>query len=144
MLIAARALLGVAGATLMPSTMALIRTMFHDPRQMAFALSAWLTCFMGGLTIGPLIGGLVTSAISWRASVLHQGLVVAVDIVLARHIVDAPLPTTVTGQVRVGQVKVKLSAGAVTVRTGTGTLTFTVWAASLVWSDGPVWVMVSS
>ena len=42
MLIAARALLGVAGATLMPSTMALIRTMFPDPKQMQSAIGVWL------------------------------------------------------------------------------------------------------
>src|SRR3954467_2671261 len=46
MLIATRALLGIAGATLGPSTMALIRNMFPDPRQMQTALGAWMFCFM--------------------------------------------------------------------------------------------------
>jgi MFS family permease len=43
-----------------------------------------------GAAAGPLIGGLVTSAISWRASFILQVLVVALIIVLARHLVDPP------------------------------------------------------
>jgi MFS transporter, DHA2 family, multidrug resistance protein len=62
MLIGARALLGVAGATLMPSTMALIRNMFRDPKQMATAIGVWFACFMGGMTLGPLVGGALLSA----------------------------------------------------------------------------------
>lgn len=44
MLIASRAMLGIAGATLAPSTMALIRNMFQDPRQMGIAIGVWFTC----------------------------------------------------------------------------------------------------
>lgn len=57
MLIATRALLGVAGATLMPSTLALIRNMFHDSRQRTVAIAAWLNSFMAGAAIGPLRSG---------------------------------------------------------------------------------------
>ena len=57
MLIAARGLLGIAGATLSPSILALITNMFHDERQRGFAISIWLTCFMGGMLLGPLVGG---------------------------------------------------------------------------------------
>ena len=70
MLIAARALLGIAGATLMPSTMALIRNMFPDPRQMAFAISVWFSCFMGGMTLGPLVGGLLLEHFWWGSAFL--------------------------------------------------------------------------
>jgi DHA2 family multidrug resistance protein-like MFS transporter len=70
MLIAARALLGVAGATLMPSTMALIRNMFHDPKQMAFAFSVWFSCFLGGMTVGPLVGGLLLERYWWGSAFL--------------------------------------------------------------------------
>src|SRR5688500_16494374 len=50
MLIAARALLGIAGATLAPSTMSLIRTLFPDPKQMGLAIGIWAMCFsVGGL-----------------------------------------------------------------------------------------------
>jgi len=69
-LIAARALLGVAGATLMPSTMALIRNMFRDPKQMASAFGVWFACFMGGMTIGPLVGGALLSQFWWGSAFL--------------------------------------------------------------------------
>src|SRR5512138_3140994 len=48
LLIAARALLGVAGATLMPSTMSLIRTMFLDPHQRTAAIGIWVSGFSVG------------------------------------------------------------------------------------------------
>ena len=70
MLIAARAVLGVAGATLMPSTMALIRNMFRDPRQMGQAISIWFICFMGGMTIGPLVGGVLLDHFWWGSAFL--------------------------------------------------------------------------
>jgi DHA2 family multidrug resistance protein-like MFS transporter len=70
MLIAARALLGVAGATLMPSTMALIRNMFRDQKQMAAAIGIWFACFMGGMTAGPLVGGALLSAFWWGSAFL--------------------------------------------------------------------------
>jgi MFS transporter, DHA2 family, multidrug resistance protein len=70
MLIAARALLGIAGATLMPSTMALIRNMFRDPRQMASAIGIWFACFMGGMTLGPLVGGALLSQFWWGSAFL--------------------------------------------------------------------------
>jgi DHA2 family multidrug resistance protein-like MFS transporter len=56
MLIAARAVLGVAGATLMPSTLALISNMFQDPKQRGTAIAVWMSCFMGGMVIGPVVG----------------------------------------------------------------------------------------
>jgi DHA2 family multidrug resistance protein-like MFS transporter len=65
MLIAARALLGVAGATLAPSTLALIRNMFVDPQQRTFAIAVWITSFSGGAAIGPLIGGVMLERFSW-------------------------------------------------------------------------------
>ncbi|MDT0495625.1 MFS transporter [Streptomyces griseus] len=65
MLIAARALLGIAGATLMPSTLALIRNMFHDPAQRATAIAVWMTAFMVGMSIGPLVGGAFLTNFWW-------------------------------------------------------------------------------
>ncbi len=65
MLIAARALLGVAGATLAPSTLSLIRNMFHDPQQRTFAIGVWITSFSAGAAIGPLIGGLLLERFWW-------------------------------------------------------------------------------
>ena len=64
-LIGARALLGVAGATLMPSTMALIRNMFHDPRQRQTAISVWTGGLIGGVTLGPIVGGVLLNHFWW-------------------------------------------------------------------------------
>jgi DHA2 family multidrug resistance protein-like MFS transporter len=65
MLIGARALLGIAGATLSPSTLALISTMFASPRQRAVAIGVWMACFMSGAAIGPLVGGLLLEHFWW-------------------------------------------------------------------------------
>jgi DHA2 family multidrug resistance protein-like MFS transporter len=67
MLIAARALLGIAGATLAPSTLSLIRNMFHDPRQRTFAIAVWITSFSAGAVVGPLVGGLLLTYFWWGA-----------------------------------------------------------------------------
>ena len=64
-LIAARALLGVAGASIMPSTMALIRNIFTDDRERTRAVALWATTFGGGSAIGPLIGGALIENFSW-------------------------------------------------------------------------------
>lgn len=65
MLIAMRALLGVAGATLAPSTMSLIRNMFHDEHERQFAIGVWIASFSVGAAIGPLVGGLVLQFFHW-------------------------------------------------------------------------------
>src|ERR1700754_95837 len=64
-LIAARALLGVAGATLMPSTLALISTMFRDPVQRTSAIVVWMTTFSAGVALGPIVGGLLLANFWW-------------------------------------------------------------------------------
>ena len=64
-LIAARALLGITGATLMPSTLALIRNMFHDPKQRQGAIAAWTGALTGGATLGPVVGGLLLDHFWW-------------------------------------------------------------------------------
>jgi MFS transporter, DHA2 family, multidrug resistance protein len=65
MLIAARALLGIAGATLAPSTMSLIRTLFPDPKQMGLAIGIWAMCFSVGGLVGPLVGGAMLEYFWW-------------------------------------------------------------------------------
>ena len=70
MLIAMRALLGVAGATLAPSTMSLIRNMFHDEHERQFAIGVWIAAFSVGGAIGPLVGGLLLQWWWWGAAFL--------------------------------------------------------------------------
>ncbi|WP_280367614.1 MFS transporter [Nocardia abscessus] len=65
MLIAARVLQGVAGATLMPATLALIRSMFHDPRQRTVAIAVWSARAGGGAAAGPLLGGWLLEHYWW-------------------------------------------------------------------------------
>jgi DHA2 family multidrug resistance protein-like MFS transporter len=57
LLIVARALLGVAGATLMPATLALIRNLFHDPRERSLAIGIWGATASAGTAVGPVLGG---------------------------------------------------------------------------------------
>jgi len=82
MLIAARALLGVAGATLAPSTLSLIRNMFHDPQQRTVAISVWIMSFSGGAAIGPLIGGLLLEHYWWGSVFLINVPVMALLLAL--------------------------------------------------------------
>src|ERR687894_2258427 len=65
MLIAARAVLGLAGATLAPSTLSLIRNMFLDPAQRTFAIGVWVTSYSVGGAVGPLLGGIVLQYFHW-------------------------------------------------------------------------------
>ncbi|MFD1274245.1 MFS transporter [Streptomyces kaempferi] len=64
-LIAARALLGIGGATLMPSTMAIIRTMFTDPGQRAKAIGLWSGVMTGGVALGSVMSGVLVQYFWW-------------------------------------------------------------------------------
>jgi DHA2 family multidrug resistance protein-like MFS transporter len=65
MLIATRALLGVAGATVAPSTLSLIRNMFPNDRERTRAISIWIMSFSLGGAVGPLIGGIMLEKFWW-------------------------------------------------------------------------------
>jgi DHA2 family multidrug resistance protein-like MFS transporter len=65
LLIASRALLGIAGATLAPSTLSLIRNMFLDAKERSFAIGVWVASYSAGAAVGPLIGGALLSRFWW-------------------------------------------------------------------------------
>src|ERR687886_1284091 len=65
MLIAARALLGLAGAALVPSTLSLIPTLFEDPAERTKAIGVWGASFAVGAAIGPLVGGVLLEHFWW-------------------------------------------------------------------------------
>jgi DHA2 family multidrug resistance protein-like MFS transporter len=65
MLIAARAVLGIGGATLMPSTMALIRTMFTDSGQRAKAIGIWSGMMTAGIALGSVMSGVLVEYFWW-------------------------------------------------------------------------------
>ncbi|GAA2029739.1 MFS transporter [Catenulispora yoronensis] len=64
-LIVVRALLGVFGATLAPSTLALITNMFHDQRERGRAIATWATCQFAGGALGPVLAGFLLQHFWW-------------------------------------------------------------------------------
>lgn len=83
MLIGTRALLGVAGATLMPSTLSLISNMFSNPQQRTMAIGIWMSCFMIGSILGPLVGGALLESFWWGSVFLLAVPVMAVLLIAA-------------------------------------------------------------
>ncbi|GAA2295130.1 MFS transporter [Streptomyces violaceusniger] len=65
MLIAARAVLGIGGATLMPSTMALVRNLFLDEKQRAKAIAIWSSAMAGGIALGSVLSGVMIEHFWW-------------------------------------------------------------------------------
>jgi MFS transporter, DHA2 family, multidrug resistance protein len=82
MLIAARALMGIAAATLAPSTLSLIRNMFLNPRQRTVAIGVWVTSFSAGSALGPLLGGVLLHFFWWGSVFLIAVPVMALLLVL--------------------------------------------------------------
>ncbi|MFJ9424297.1 MFS transporter [Streptomyces sp. NPDC101249] len=81
-MILARALLGVAGATLMPATLALIRNLFHDPRERSFAIGVWGATASAGTAVGPIVGGFLLEHFWWGSVFLINLPVMAVLVVV--------------------------------------------------------------
>ena len=77
LLVGARALLGVFGAMLMPSTLSLIRNIFVEASARRLAIAIWASCFTAGSALGPIVGGALLQHFSWGAVFL-----VAVPILL--------------------------------------------------------------
>ncbi|MDO5699332.1 MAG: MFS transporter [Dermatophilus congolensis] len=83
MLIAARALLGIGGATLMPSTLGLIRTIFPERRERRAAIAVWGAAFSGGAAIGPVLGGWMLEHYWWGSVFLINAPVMVLFLVAA-------------------------------------------------------------
>ena len=81
LLIAARVLQGVAGAGLMPPTLALLRTVFTDSRQRSRAVGIWSASGAGGAALGPTVAGILLEHFYW-GSVLLVNLPVVLLIVV--------------------------------------------------------------
>ncbi|MFI5552526.1 MFS transporter [Streptomyces sp. NPDC051738] len=84
MLIAARAVLGIGGATLMPSTMALLRTMFADPGQRAKAIGMWSGVMTAGIALGSVMSGVLVEFFWWGSVFLVNLPAMALLLVLGR------------------------------------------------------------
>jgi len=86
MLIVSRALLGIAGATLAPSTLSLIFHMFQDPRQRSVAIGVWIGSFSAGSAIGPVLGGVLLEHFWWGSVFLLALPVMALLLVLGPRV----------------------------------------------------------
>jgi DHA2 family multidrug resistance protein-like MFS transporter len=82
MIIATRAVMGVAGAAIMPASMALIGRIYPDPKASVSAMGAYMTCFLTGMAVAPLIGGVLIERWWWGA-VFLMGVPVMLLTVLA-------------------------------------------------------------
>jgi DHA2 family multidrug resistance protein-like MFS transporter len=81
LLIVARALMGITGATLMPSTLSLTAAMFRDAHQRAVAIGVIIASVSGGTAIGPLVGGWLLEHFWWGSAFLLAAPVMAVLLV---------------------------------------------------------------
>jgi MFS transporter, DHA2 family, multidrug resistance protein len=86
MLMATRALLGVAGATLAPATLSLIFSMFVDPRQRQVAIGIWITSFSAGGAVGPVLGGVLLERFWWGSVFLLAVPVMALLLILGPRV----------------------------------------------------------
>ncbi|MET9441287.1 MFS transporter [Streptomyces sp. NPDC006610] len=83
LLIAARALMGVAGSTLLPSALAVLSELFGDPRRRAQAIGIFAAAFAAGFAIGPIVGGLLLERFWWGSVFLVNLPVIALFLIFA-------------------------------------------------------------
>ncbi|WP_406397040.1 MFS transporter [Streptomyces uncialis] len=109
MLILSRALLGVAAASLMPSTLALISNMFQDPQERGRAIAMWASCFMAGTALGPVVGGLLLEHY-WWGSVFVLGVPVMLVMLVAAPFLLPEYRAPRTGKLDLVSVVLSLAA----------------------------------
>ena len=113
-LIGARVVQAVGGAMLNPVAMSIIRNVFHDPRERAQAIGVWGAVFGLSMALGPVLGGALVDAFSWRAVFLVNLPVGLVAIILTALFVPesrAPRPRRFDP---VGQVLVIVALASLT------------------------------
>ncbi len=103
LLIVFRALMGVAGATLLPSALAVLSELFTDPRQRAKAIGIFAATFAAGFAVGPIVGGKLLSSFWWGSVFLINLPVVVLFLILA-PVLLREVRTTGTGRVDVPSV----------------------------------------
>ncbi len=109
-LIAMRALLGIAGATVAPSTMSLIRNMFHDEHERQFAIGVWIASYSAGAAVGPLVGGVLLEFFPWGSVFLVAVPVMALLLLLGPSLLPEYRDPDAG---RIDPLSVALSLGAV-------------------------------
>lgn len=113
-LIACRIALGVAGATLVPTSLALIAQTFPDPVARARAVGAWAAISGAALAAGPVIGGILTQTAGWRAIFLVNIPVGLVSVAIVRVRITRSVPSGTTHWDLSGQLTAALTLGALT------------------------------
>ena len=86
-LIIERAIQGIGGATLMPSTLALVRNMFHDQKQRRSAIAVWSAGLSAGAALGPIVSGLLLNWFSWGSVFLINAPVIVLLLILVPALV---------------------------------------------------------
>ncbi|MEQ4719765.1 MFS transporter [Nonomuraea sp. B19D2] len=109
MLIVARALLGIAGATLAPSTLGLITNMFRDERQRGLAIAIWATCQFTGGALGPVLAGFLLQHFWWGSVFLVAVPAMAV-LVLAGPVLLPEFRSDQAGRLDLASVGLSLAA----------------------------------
>ncbi|HEX3647514.1 MAG TPA: MFS transporter, partial [Pseudonocardiaceae bacterium] len=107
MLIIMRAVMGISGATLMPSTLALITNMFTDAKQRASAVAAWFSALMVGGALGPVVGGLLLDHF-WWGSVFLIGVPVMALLLIAGPILLPEYRAPKSGRIDLASVVLSL------------------------------------
>ena len=100
MLVAARALMGIGGATLMPSTLSLIRNLFTDPEERTKAIGMWTASLSAGIALGPVLGGLLLEAFWWGSVFLVNVPVIVLLLAITPRLVPeyrSPTPIRLDG-----------------------------------------------
>lgn len=91
-LIAARAVLAVGAAMMMPATLSILRLTFADERERAVAIGVWASVASGGAALGPVIGGLLLEHFWWGSVFLINLPIVLLALPLARRYIPAGKP----------------------------------------------------
>ncbi|MEU0434061.1 MFS transporter [Streptomyces sp. NPDC006290] len=129
-LIAMRALLGVAGAALLPSSMAVIATTFTEPAQRARALGSWAAITGAALAAGPVLGGVLTDTLGWRSIFAINVPVALASVLITRAFAPETTPNTSRGVDLPGQISAVLALAG---------LTFgVIQSENLGWGSAPV------
>ncbi|WP_428174365.1 MFS transporter [Comamonas sp.] len=89
LLIAARAVLGLGAAIMMPATLAIIRMSFPDQRERSVAIGIWASVASGGAALGPVVGGVLLQYFWWGSVFLVNVPIVALALVLTAWLIPA-------------------------------------------------------
>lgn len=88
MLIITRAILGVGGATIMPSTLSIITATFRDPKERSTTIGIWAAVFALGIGIGPVVGGWLLERFAWNSVFFVNLPIAAVAIIGGYYFIE--------------------------------------------------------